>query len=625
MGEGTGRWRLLERGPRFVVVNAALIVLAAGHGLAVLLGPSSPASLLREVALRAELRAPALRAFLVATVLVAIALGLVIWWTRRRGGTAAAAVAAALPAAGLGLVPYGLDPIAWRMAPLLLTVLATALAGWCAVAARLPAPVARLRWRVLPWSERLAAPVLVLAAAGWIGFVAVHTIHHHWSLGTAAFDLGIHDNVVWNTLHGRFFESAIEAEGNHLGVHTSFVLLLVVPFYALAPRAETLLVIQSMVLGLAAWPLFLLGRRLLGGAASGAVLALLWLLHPGVHGAAFYDFHALSFAPLFLFAAVAALAAERPWWAALWLLLLLSVKEDMSLLVVLLGGAALLAGRRRSGLLLAATGVVAYLVLQRTVIPHFAGAGHSYTWYYADLIPPGSGPAALLATLTVDPLYVLRYALSPERALYLAQLLAPFAWLPLLGLEGWVLTSYGLATSLLASRPPLHQLGFQYPLVTVAPAAVALALVAARRPPAWRRRGLAAALALAALLCWQYGMLGPRHDFHGGFTTVDFDYDATDRERHREVRELVALIPPDASVTASEALVPHVADRRLVETVRYAANRPGRHFDYFFLLRGTEARELARMPEVRNRVDYELVRQGRWCSLLRRTAPPPPS
>ncbi len=294
----------------------------------------------------------------------------------------------------------------------------------------------------------------------------------------------------------------------------------------------------------------------------------------------------------------------------------------MSLVVALSGIVVLLAGRRRVGGLLVATGIATYLVLQHGVIPHFAGGVHSYTWYYADLIPRGASPAALVTTVAINPLYVLRFALSPERVLYALQMLVPFGLVPLLGLEGWVLTSYGLATSLLASRPPLHELGFQYALLSVAPAAVGFVLVAARMRPLWRRRALAAALALAAVTCWQYGMFGPRMDFRGGFGTVDFEYGDTDRERYREVRELAALIPPEASVTASEVLVPHVAARRLVETIRYAPNRPGRHYDYFFILRNAEPRELARMPEVTNLVDYELVRRGRWCTLLRRTAPP---
>lgn len=613
------RW-VVTRGPRFVALNVLLIVLATAHALVVLLGPTDPARLLADVALRGSLRTAALRSTVLVAVAVALGLGLAIWAARRRGVAATTVVAIALPLAGIGLVPYVLDPAAWRTAPVLFIALTTAFVGWCAVAARLPPGLVRLGQRLAPTAARIAPAVVALAIALWVGFVAVHTIWNHRSLGTSAYDLGIQENVVWNTLHGHFFESSIMAEGHYLGVHASLVLLLAVPFYALAQRSESLLVLQALLLGVAAWPLFLTGRRLLGGTAAGVVVAALWLLHPGVHGAAFYDFHALAFAPLFLFAAAWALTSERPLAAAVAVVLLLTVKEDMSLVVALLGIAVLLAGRWRQGSLLVAAGVVAYLVLQHGVIPHFAGGHHSYTWYYTDLIPRGAGPAALVATAAIDPVYVLRYALSADRVLYLLQLLAPFAFVPLLGLEGWVLTSYGLATSLLASRPPLHQLGFQYALLTAAPAAVAFVLVAARLAPQRCRRVLVAALVLAAVACWQYGMFGPRVEFRGGFKTVDFAYDQTDRERYREVRELAGLIPADASVTASEALVPHVAARRWVETIRFAAGRPGRRYDYFFILRNAERRELARMPEVSGQVDYELVRGGRWCSLLRRKA-----
>ena len=79
-------------------------------------------------------------------------------------------------------------------------------------------------------------------------FVSVQTIRQHRALETRAFDLGVFESVLWNTVHGRFFWSPLVLE-RHLGQHSSFILLTILPIYAAAPRPETLLAVQAVLLG----------------------------------------------------------------------------------------------------------------------------------------------------------------------------------------------------------------------------------------------------------------------------------------------------------------------------------------------------------------------------------------
>lgn len=455
-------------------------------------------------------------------------------------------------------------------------------------------------------ARRWAAP-LVLAAmiATYVGYVSRHTILNHYALGTAAYDLGIHENIFWNSVHGRWFESALELPGNHLGVHTTFVLALFFPLYALFPATETLLLLQTVAIGLAAWPLYLLARRCLLSAQGALAIGALYLTHPAVAGANFADFHELAFLPALFFVVAWAWRAERErvFWPAL--LLLLSVREDVSLLVLPLGAALWIRGERRRGAWLMGLGAIAYGALQFGWLGAF-GHPHDFTSYYTDLLQ--------------DPLSALRHAFSPDKLLYLFQLFAPLAFLCFAALEGWLLTSYGLLASLLASHEPLFRLGFHYPLLVLPPAFLGLILVLERWPPAWRARALALAGVLAAVTCYRYGMIYPRHNFMGGFRPVDFHFSALERDRYREVAELSAMIPDEASVTASEILVPHLARRRQIETIRYAVHRPGRRYLYYLVLRDLPVDRFDQLPEVAGLEAYELVRRGKYCDLLRRRA-----
>src|ERR1700694_5612403 len=86
-----------------------------------------------------------------------------------------------------------------------------------------------------------------------------HTTYH--SFGP---DLGIFDQVFWNTTQGHFFESTMslgQAEPHsYFADHFSPVYLLLLPAYALVPRPETLLVIQTLFLAIGVFPLYLLSR-----------------------------------------------------------------------------------------------------------------------------------------------------------------------------------------------------------------------------------------------------------------------------------------------------------------------------------------------------------------------------
>jgi uncharacterized membrane protein len=461
-------------------------------------------------------------------------------------------------------------------------------------------------------------------ASVWFGmslyilYVSYHTILHHYSFGTSAYDLGIMENVFWNSVNGNLFGSSIEAAGNHLGVHTSFIFFLFFPLYALIPRPETLLVLQTVVLALAAWPLFLLAEAMLRDSRKALLVSVIYLVHPAVGGANFYDFHELAFTPICLFSALFFLRRDRLvlYWVSI--ALLLSVKEDMTLVVVCLGIVLTGSKRFKVGLATILVGAAAFVVLQYLVIPHFAGGQTDYGWYYEDLGGERGGIGGIITTVLRHPIFAIRFALTPPKLLYIFQIFAPLAFLTFTSWRGAVLVSYGLLASLLASRPPLFQLGFQYSLTTVACAVVGMLMALAPRSPRFQRWSLLAAGLLAVVVTVQWGMIFPRDNFMGGFRRVDFEFSDEDRRRYREAMEIAALIPDDASVTASETLVPHVARRAEVQTVRFAHTGPGRYFDYYFFFEETARADLRFLFEVSGQRDYELVARNATCGLLRR-------
>lgn len=277
--------------------------------------------------------------------------------------------------------------------------------------------------------ERAAPPVALLLSVFYAIFVSQETIAQRLAFETRAYDLGIMENVLWNTIHGDVLRSSMEG-GSDLGVHSSFLLLTFAPFYALWPRPETLLVAQSLLLAAAGLAAYLLGARLLRSRIQGLLWCFVFLSHPAVAGANFYDFHELAFVPLLFFLMAYFDAGDSPIGLALSAGALLLVKEGAGLLVALYGAAGLLASRKRA-LALLAVGAGSFFVMTALVMPRFGGGASNFIWYYPEMAGGFGGPFGVILTLVL-PLYVLRFVFDPRRVLYVLLTLAPFGFLLLL-------------------------------------------------------------------------------------------------------------------------------------------------------------------------------------------------
>ncbi len=426
------------------------------------------------------------------------------------------------------------------------------------------------------WLPRLV--VLVLIAA--YGVVAsVFSVSHHRSLGTSAYDLGIYDNIMFQSWHGHPFGSVYSKMGTHLSAHFEPILVLLSPLYALWPRAEFLLVLQTFWIAMTALPLFELARHSLGRPWAAAGLAASVLLYPALHGTNFYDFHTLSLISPLVVAAIFALETGRPrsYWICFAVLLL--TREDVPILLSLVGLHAILS-RRAIGIGLASIALSAvYVAVAKLVVMPDAGLimqaseeSYSFAPYFAEMIPHESeGVFGLLVTVVTNPIFVLRHAFSPPKAQLLAQLFLPLFLLPLFAPRGKVMMLYGLAFLLLASRPQVFTLHFQY-TATLFPVLFALTALALGRVVAGRGVAgvggdrlvtalVAGILAATAASSAKFGALVPNESFRAGFVAPRFRMTDENRERYAWLTESIAAMQPAESVAATSEIAPHVSNR----------------------------------------------------------------
>jgi len=231
----------------------------------------------------------------------------------------------------------------------------------------------------------VAAVYTVYSLAQWRGFVV------------RSWDLGIFTQLASRYAHLEAPIVHIKGPEYHLlGDHFHPLLVLLGPVYAVFPHAFTLLVVQNVLLGVAAavvtWAAVPLLGRVVGGLV-GVAFGLSWGLQYAVEA----QFHEIAFAVPLLAIALAAALRERWRTAVVAGALLVLVKEDLGLTTAVLGVVLAWRARRPALLWLSAWGVGGFVLATRVVLPLLNPDGE---WAYGsrvDLLAALSDPVALYA------------------------------------------------------------------------------------------------------------------------------------------------------------------------------------------------------------------------------------
>lgn len=449
-----------------------------------------------------------------------------------------------------------------------------------------------------PSLDAWAWVALLLLLIGYTWLFTTLAFDLHTGMRTHKADLGQIAQAVWNSSRGRFVEMTDNGfVATRMTDHVEPILALISPIFWLWRDAQALLLLQVLAVAAGALPLYALARRLLPPASPrpkplwSALLPLAlvgaYLLSPQLQSALLTEFHAAPLVVPLVLWAFWAVAAQR--WAqfALAALLTAAVKEEMALLAAGLGVWALwrffLDNRAQTavsdgfrwgpaGLALGVTGasllwfyLATFVIVPAHAVEVYGVAESGYFQRYGAL---GDSPLDMATSLVRRPGVVWAVASEPARLHYLLQLAGGFGFLSLLAPEVLLLCAPLLLANLLSAYPAQYYGEFHYSAPLIAYTAVS-AVYGARRvlrvlhevaPSAPRVHAMASVLmALWIITC--AGVLYVQN----GRAPGGGRYDPTPIEaHHRLLPHFVAQIPPDAPVTATAAVHPHVALRRYV-------------------------------------------------------------
>jgi uncharacterized membrane protein len=567
----------------FGLVGASL---GLGIGTSQTLQPASVSRFLDANTLEDSLRSRVFLWFLFGAGVFVLAALLYVLIRRREGVTSLRRAAdVVLPLSVVGLLPSLFSARPWHDKPttFLVGMVVTVLLLEALLRQSLRAiPESFSDWlhQKLDFGPRVARWLpLGVVIAGWLfyaTYMSYYTILNHQRLNTSGYDLGINVNWCYNALQGHPERSSVlfGPDGGHfLGNHAIFAMAFWLPLYALAPGAEVLLIFQATMAGLGAVTLYLFATTQTTR-WSAVVMAYAYLFFAPLHGPNFYDYHELLPPLPIFFLLFWAIAREKNWLVALLVPVLWSFREDVAVGITVLGLFLMLTGLRpRMGAWLALLSGVWFVLIKFVIMPRFW-----QTWFasiYKDLQAPGhSGYGSVVQTILINPAYFLTTLLKEEKLIYFLHMIGPLALLPARRWALLLLAAPGFAFSLLTTGyAPTLSISFQYTCHAIpyifASSVLMLRLIGREPDGTLRRRAVLGAVALGvAAHSYVFGAILQHETFIGGFTKVEFTMTEEEKARYATMKKMVAAIPQEASVAASETEVPHVAARLNAYTLK---------------------------------------------------------
>jgi len=348
--------------------------------------------------------------------------------------------------------------------------------------------------------QRIALLLTFLLILGYTLWMSYETVLRYDTFKATAFDLGNMDQVLWNTLHGRFFQftnqgSDFYGPPTRLAIHVEPIILPLSLLYLFHADARLLLVFQTLMIAAGGWPVYVLTRKYIPmWAFIAPMMVLAYYLMPALLSLNLFDFHPLSLATPFLLYAVLALEYKHYGWFLLACILAAACKEDVPLAVAILGGLVIWQYKLpRLGLILIIGGVTWSMIAFLVVIPHFyPGAVHSNYWYRYESL--GSSPSVAIVNILLHPWLLFATFLTLDRFYYMASLLRSAGFLSLLALE-WLLPAIPALAINLFSDYPLYYSGVYHYNAVIIPFVMISTIHGMRRFlllwSSWRGEGMA--------------------------------------------------------------------------------------------------------------------------------------
>ena len=411
------------------------------------------------------------------------------------------------------------------------------------------------------------------AAVLFFLFVSVWTVCRVRSFSVPTFDFGIFAQMFHSMKTTGLPITTVERDGalSHFAVHVSPVYYLLLPFYLIVPRPETLQVLQAAVLASAVIPLWKLGQHHNLKPMLRFGLCLLLLLYPAYSGGTSYDIHENAFLTPLLLWLFYGIDRRNGFITALAAILTLMVKEDAAVYVavvaIFLLLRTLLKPDKKWGLIagsLLLMGAVAWFV---AVTGYLAESGDGVMTYRYDnfMYDDSDSLLTVIKAVLLCPMKAVFECVDPQKLKFIGLTLGALAFLPVCTrrYERLVLLIPYVLVNLMTDYKYQFDIFFQYTFGSTACLIYLVLVNLADWKVDWQRL---AALGLALVIsgsCFAVQVV-PKAMRYQKYCNVNADY-------YRSLRTVLDEIPEGASAAATTYYTTYLSQRDVLYDIRYAS------------------------------------------------------
>lgn len=404
-------------------------------------------------------------------------------------------------------------------------------------------------------------------------FVSIWTVYRVWTFSVPAYDFGIFAQMFHSMKTTGLPMTTVERDGllSHFHVHMSPIYYLMLPFYCLVPRPETLQVLQAAVMASAVIPLWKLGGHHGLSRLQRFLLCAVLLLVPAFAGGAAYDLHENCFLTPLLLWLLYGLDSRNTLLTAVAALLTLCVKEDAAVYVAVIALFVILRVTLRyrkeqkreliTGLVLLGVSLLWFGAV--TGFLATVGDGVMTSRYRNFMFNGSNSLATVIQAVILNPMKAVFECVEKEKLYFIGMTMWPMLGLPLLTrrYERYMLLLPYLLVNLMSDYQYQHDMYYQYAFGSLA-LLIYLATVNLADLKVCRERTVALTAATAvALLCFSQTVYPKAMEYPERY--------ATWQDTYENYRAAMAKVPPGASVTAGTHYVAPLAQREVIYSLRH--------------------------------------------------------
>jgi uncharacterized membrane protein len=371
-------------------------------------------------------------------------------------------------------------------------------------------------------------------------------------------DLATQTQTVWGYSHFEIVRNTVIGIPNLMGDHFHPILMLLAPLFWVWNSAGVLLIAQGVLLAIAGIPIYLWGAQRLG-AAAGLAFQGAYYLYWGILAGVLFDFHHVAVAVPAIAGALYATVTRRNWLLAVTAVAAMLTREDVTLTLIALGFYIVVVQRRFVlGAALMVLNAGWFVLLLGTVMPALAGVPYRH-WTYTAL---GDSPTHAVLNILRNPFKAVELMFVPlaKTRIWIGSL-GSWLFLPLLSPLALVALPSFLER-FWNDGPDFWTFHMQYSLLSAPILAFAAIdglarLVSLRHEPAGSMLGVRVAFAVVAATAVLSVAVNPLAEL-GKYVSS---------QTAADIQSCLDVIPPTASVAATQNLLPHLATRTRVYTI----------------------------------------------------------